>query len=75
MCFNDNIGFFKLFNVAFLVVHLALLTTCAITYSLMDGVLPVYYKIRISHDQTVDVKLLIVPVLLHTIAAVFMQFF
>lgn len=71
MCFKDNIGFFKMFNVAFFVVHAAILTACVITFSIMDGELPVYYKLEISHDQTIDVKLLIVPIVMHSIAMLF----
>lgn len=71
MCFKDNIGFFKLFNVAFFLVHLTSLVACSITYSNMNGELPVYYKIEISHDQTLNVKLLIVPFIMHSTAMIF----
>jgi hypothetical protein len=71
MCFNDNVGFFKLFNVAFFIVHAVLLLACIITYSIMDGNLPVYYKIEISHDQTLNVKLLVVPIIMHSVAMLF----
>lgn len=76
MCFKDNITFFKMFNIAFIMVHTIILVACFITYSSLDGNLPIYYKIEITHDQTADIHLLIIPFILHTIAILFhMSFF
>lgn len=71
MCFKDNESFFKMFNVAFFVVHMAILIACCIVYSLMDGDIPVYYQISVSGNQVVDVKLLYVSFIMHSIAMLF----
>jgi hypothetical protein len=60
-----------MFNVAFFVTHLSILIACSITYSLMDGNIPVYYKIEVTDDQTIDIKLLYVSFFLHSIAMLF----
>lgn len=71
MCFKDNVSFFKMFNMAFFITHLTILVACGITYSMMDGDLPVYYNITITDDQIVEIRLLFVSFFLHVIAMVF----
>lgn len=71
MCFKDNVSFFKMFNVAFFLIHLSVLVACFITYSAMNGDLPVYYNIEVSEQQSIEIKLLFVPISMHFIALLF----
>lgn len=71
MCFKNNISFFKMFNVAFFIVHLTILIACGVTYSNLEGDLPIYYKIEVSEHQSLDVKLLYISFIMHTIAMIF----
>lgn len=71
-CFKDNnINYFRSFNLLFFLIHVVLLITCFATYSSMNGTLPTYYMLYISSYDSVEVKLLIIPVLLHTFAILF----
>lgn len=71
MCFKDNVSFFKMFNVAFFVIHMTIIIACCIVYSMMDGAIPVYYQISVTGNQVVDVKLLYVSFIMHSIAMLF----
>lgn len=70
MCFKDNVSFFRMFNMAFLLTHLVILVACVITYTQV-GEIPVYYNIMITEGRAIEVKLLYVSFLLHGIALLF----
>jgi hypothetical protein len=71
MCLDDNVTYFRTYNVLFAVVHAAFLVAAGVTYMQVRDTWRPYYDIAVVHDQVLHVYPLLVSLVMHTAGLLF----
>ena len=74
MCFKENSSLFKLINILFIFINLGLLVATIFTLSQKTESEP-YYELLITHDQTINVHLIYLPIIMNTFGLMFHSIF